>query len=411
MSRFTRAHRTILKRCSSTDHSDSEWELSYSYFVPAFLARIILHKLQIYSVLHELDGLVVCGICRQRKFLVIDHEHHGTDHNLSHLRDFLCHTCNRRVMSIVDRLGNDKGYITVAGALTGEVDQAVTSLVKYIQTNLRDTRLVSLQDDFDRCAAELFGNEYKSLIGASYEMRSGISLRGMVNKLTPFQHRQLVRRFRSKHRQYLDSLHSEGALCFLTGRASAMGRDGRSQRMLSIDHCHRTLLLRGLILGWFNLSLESILHNPGGLQRAWRRSGSNGKLGKALHLLAQDNPFLVTMANLEAARIGSQQWKPENFGNISRELARSLDGDSIKIDCLKMATILDRQPVHDPQFCNILTKASEERRIQLRSKKSRKRKFESYECKGTQAGGFSDLDQVDFSDYDMEGIEWMEDTE
>ncbi len=74
-----------------------------------------MHKLQTFSVLHELNGIMVCGICCKNKTLVIDHEHYDSNYELSHIRDFLCHTCNLRVMSIIDRLGDDKGYITQAG--------------------------------------------------------------------------------------------------------------------------------------------------------------------------------------------------------------------------------------------------------------------------------------------------------
>ena len=88
MARFVRAHQ-ILSNSSSKQTSDPEFQLSYCYFVPAFLARVIMHKLQMYSVLHEMNGIMVCGICRKVKPLVIDHEHHESGHELSHLRDFL----------------------------------------------------------------------------------------------------------------------------------------------------------------------------------------------------------------------------------------------------------------------------------------------------------------------------------
>jgi hypothetical protein len=183
IARFSRAHKAILSNNVPKHSSDPEFQLSHCYFVPIFLARIIMHKLQMFSVLHEMNGIMVCGICRENKLLVVDHEHHASRHELSHIRDFLCHTCNWCIMSVIDRLGNDKGYVTNAGALSGNADQAASALLRYIKNELRDERLTALQDDFDRCAAELFGFEFLRLIGATHEMRLCPDLKAMIQEL------------------------------------------------------------------------------------------------------------------------------------------------------------------------------------------------------------------------------------
>ena len=186
LARFARAHRAIVTNNISRQFSDSEFQLSHCYFVPIFLARIIMHKLQMFSVLHEMNGIMICGICCKTKALVIDHEHHESNFQLSHLRDFLCHTCNLRIMSVIDRIGDDKGYVSKDGALTGNVDQAATALLRYIRTELRDQRLVSLQDDFDRCAAELFDDRFSRLVGATHATRLADDTKGMIQTLACF---------------------------------------------------------------------------------------------------------------------------------------------------------------------------------------------------------------------------------
>ena len=54
--------------------------------------------------------------------------------------------------------------------------------------------------------------------------------------------------------------------------------------MLSIDHCNETLLMRGLILGWIDQSVD---HNPIAFERVWQVGKSDGKLGKAVRVLVQ----------------------------------------------------------------------------------------------------------------------------
>jgi len=74
-------------------------------------------------------------------------------------------------MSVIDRHGDDKGYIINSGILQGKVDQAATAFIQYIGNELRDERLVQLQDDFNRCAAELFGGKFARLVDATHERR------------------------------------------------------------------------------------------------------------------------------------------------------------------------------------------------------------------------------------------------
>jgi hypothetical protein len=57
--------------------------------------------------------------------------------------------------------------------------------------------------------------------------------------------------------------------------------------MLSIDHCNETLLMRGLILGWIDQSVEFLRHNPIAFERVWQVGKSDGKLGKAVRVLVQ----------------------------------------------------------------------------------------------------------------------------
>jgi hypothetical protein len=61
IARFTRAHRAILSNNASNWSSDPEFQLSYCCFVPIFLARIIMYKLQMFSVLHEMNGIIPFG--------------------------------------------------------------------------------------------------------------------------------------------------------------------------------------------------------------------------------------------------------------------------------------------------------------------------------------------------------------
>lgn len=162
--RFVSNHRWILSYEGATDPTNHATQLSHCYFVPAFIANIILHKLKVFSVLHDLDGIVLCGICKKTKHLVIDYEHHVTDHKVTHLRGFLCHSCNWHIMSVVDRLGRDKNYINSQGILDGEPSIAATRLLEYIRGDTRDQRVIVLQDEFDICTADLYGEEYRYLV-------------------------------------------------------------------------------------------------------------------------------------------------------------------------------------------------------------------------------------------------------
>jgi hypothetical protein len=171
VARLTRDHGAILSSNISKQASDPEYQLSHCYFVPVLLVRVISYKLQTFSALHEMSGITVCGICCKTKFLVVVHEHHKSGFVLLHLWGLPCHTCNLCIMSVIDRLGDDKGYIINSGILQGMVDQAVTALIQYIGNELRDERLVQQQDDFNRCAAELFGSKFARLVGATHERR------------------------------------------------------------------------------------------------------------------------------------------------------------------------------------------------------------------------------------------------
>lgn len=68
--------------------------------------------------------------------------------------------------------------------------------------------------------------------------------------------------------------------------------------MLSIDHCHETLLLRGLILGWINQSVEFLHHHQTAFQRVWQMGESDGKLGKAVQVLVQGEWCTIRIANI-----------------------------------------------------------------------------------------------------------------
>lgn len=71
-----------------------------------------------------------------------------------------------------------------------------------------------------------------------------------------------------------------GDCCFLTGRTTTMTNQNCA-RKLSIDHCHKTSILRGLILGWINRSLEFISFQPQSLGLSWTMGSIKGKLGNA----------------------------------------------------------------------------------------------------------------------------------
>ncbi len=117
-----------------------------------------------------------------------------------------------------------------------------------------------------------------------------------------------------------------------------------------------------------------------------------------------ENPSLVQKANVEAALIGSLQWTAMKMKVVSaNEFVDSLDGDAIKIDCLKIASILDRKPVHDPGLCKMLISTSEDRRRRLRSnaslKRNRKRKRRQEVSLSVE---FLDLISDDISDHGLD---------
>ncbi|KFZ24345.1 hypothetical protein V502_01176 [Pseudogymnoascus sp. VKM F-4520 (FW-2644)] len=88
-----------------------------------------------------------------------------------------------------------------------------------------------------------------------------------------------------------------------------------------------------------------------------------------------DQQAVEPTANEEAASIGSLQWTAEDLKTPqTNESVDTLDGDAIKIVCLKIAAILDRKPLYDPDLCSTLTASSEDRRRRLRAKATLKRK-------------------------------------
>jgi hypothetical protein len=167
LSRFVRHHTARLTRRSS---DEQEYQLAHRYFVPLYIARIVLHELQKYAILRDLDGLIVCGICSRTKPLVVDHEH-GSDTCLWKLRDYLCHCCNRLIMPVIDRLGVDKSYTTQKGLLHSDPCLAARKLQQYFECVITDDRLNKLQNEFDQCAAEMFDIDVNQLLGRSRNER------------------------------------------------------------------------------------------------------------------------------------------------------------------------------------------------------------------------------------------------
>ncbi|OBT54817.1 hypothetical protein VE04_05016 [Pseudogymnoascus sp. 24MN13] len=115
------------------------------------------------------------------------------------------------------------------------------------------------------------------------------------------------------------------------------------------------------------------------------------------------NPFLIRTANEEAARIGSLQWPAEELkSSPTNESVDTLDGDAIKIDCLKIAAILDRKPFFDPYLCSTLTASSEDRRRRLRAKATLKRKRGGMSPPEELSGDLLDLSLDELSDTDVD---------
>lgn len=99
-------------------------------------------------------------------------------------------------------------------------------------------------------------------------------------------HKQLVRRFRQVYRSDIECAEAKSSRCFLTGRTTSLTSQG-SRKKLCIDHCHKTLLLRGFVLGWMNRSMEFVEYQPQALKLSWKRGETNGKLGQAVRLFVQ----------------------------------------------------------------------------------------------------------------------------
>jgi hypothetical protein len=163
---------------------------------------------------------------------------------------------------------------------------------------------VQIANKFDRCAAQLIGLDVKLLLGRSKHARLNAEVQDKLKNIvrftsiqqflsafhnkfqTPDVHRVLIKTFRKTYQSEMEDLETEIPSCFLTGRMTSLTSTG-CRRRLSIDHCHKTFLLRGLILGWINRALEFIEIQSHSLQLVWERGESEGKLGKAIHKFLQ----------------------------------------------------------------------------------------------------------------------------
>jgi hypothetical protein len=82
-------------------------------------------------------------------------------------------------MSVIDRLGDDKGYVTKAGVMWTKLQQHSFDTLKI---KLRDQRVASLKDNIV-VLQNYFGDKFSRLLGATHETRLGYDFQSMIQEL------------------------------------------------------------------------------------------------------------------------------------------------------------------------------------------------------------------------------------
>jgi len=98
--------------------------------------------------------------------------------------------------------------------------------------------------------------------------------RNRNNKVNPtkdgFRNRYVLNKYGINQKQYLTMLETQGGLCAICKTNNPLGRDVVNSKDISfcVDHCHKTLKVRGLLCNLCNRALGLLKDDPETLKNA-----------------------------------------------------------------------------------------------------------------------------------------------